>query len=67
MSTAEAELAKLEKTNPETVKAVLAVYKAYDALWDTVARHQGDREYVAGMLGMLHASSVIPRMVELEL
>jgi uncharacterized protein (DUF362 family) len=67
MDNAQAELAKLESTDPETVKAILAVHKAYDALWDVIDRHPTDREYVASMLGLLHAASVIPRMVDLEL
>jgi hypothetical protein len=62
---AELELAQLERTDPETVKAILAVSQAYDRLWDTVEAHPADKGYVASMLGLLHGASVIPRMVSL--
>lgn len=62
-----AEQLELEKTHPETVKAILALQKAYDSLWDCIDRHPADREYVGSMLGLLHAASVIPRMVDLRL
>ena len=62
-----AEQLQLESTSPESVKAVLALQRAYDSLWDVLDQHPGDREYIGSMLSLLHAASVIPRMVDLRL
>jgi hypothetical protein len=62
MTNQQRELTRLTLTSPDTVSAFLDVANAYERLWAAVHQHPSDREFVSGMLGLYHGSSVIPRM-----